>query len=130
MLEVEQRPAWKSVFAVSNCLLRGLYRATRLKKIWLRGGLPLPQIATGDLDIASSVSSRRRKFPISDQFEPGPVNMIGFDAPFRCWGVWDQDLKDALGNPHHALILAHPDAELDGVPVGGSTGPLAEGART
>ena len=56
--------------------------------------------------------------------------MIGFDAPFRCWGVWDQDLEDALGNPHHALILAHPDAELDGVPVRGSTGPLAEGGRT
>jgi hypothetical protein len=44
--------------------------------------------------------------------------MIGFDAPFRCWGVWDQDLEDALGNPHHALTLAHPDAELDDVPVG------------
>ena len=44
--------------------------------------------------------------------------MIGFDAPFRCWGVWDQDLEDVLGNPHHAPILAHPDAELDGVPVG------------
>jgi len=53
--------------------------------------------------------------------------MIGFDAPFRCWGVWDQDLENALGNPHHALILAHPDAELDGVPVGGSTG--ASGGR-
>ena len=55
--------------------------------------------------------------------------MIGFDAPLRCWGVWDQDLEDALGNPHHALILAHPDAELDGVPVVGSTGHLAEGGR-
>jgi len=48
--------------------------------------------------------------------------MIGFDAPFGCWGVWDQDLEDALRNPHHALILAHPDAGL--VPVGGSTGHL------
>jgi hypothetical protein len=116
-LGVEQRPAWKSAFTVSNSLLDGLYRATRLKKIWLRVGLLLLQIATGDLDIASSVSSRRPKFPFSDQFEPGPVNMIGFDAPFRCWGVWDQDSEDALGNPHHALIHAHPDAELDDVPV-------------
>jgi hypothetical protein len=56
--------------------------------------------------------------PFGDEFQPGPMKMVGFDAPFRCWGVWDQDLEDALGNPHHALILAHPDAELDDVPVG------------
>jgi hypothetical protein len=32
--------------------------------------------------------------------------MIGFDARFRCWGVWDQDLEDALGDPHHSPIPA------------------------
>jgi hypothetical protein len=44
MLEVEQRPARKSAFAVSNCLLHGVYRATRLKKIWLRVGPPAPYV--------------------------------------------------------------------------------------
>src|SRR6266478_2165264 len=105
MLEVEQGPARKSAFALSNCLLHGLYRATRLKKIWLRVGPPAP--ANRDRRSRRCVIGQQPppKFPFSDQFEPGPVNMIGFDAPFRCSGVWDQDFEDALRHPHHALIL-------------------------
>jgi hypothetical protein len=44
--------------------------------------------------------------------------MIGFEALFRSGGLRKQDLEHAPGNPHHALILAHADAELDGVPLG------------
>ena len=75
-------PARKSAFAVSNCLLHGLYRA----KIWLRWGLPLPQTAIGDLDMRHR-SAAAAEISFRDQFEPGPVIMIGFDAPFRCWSL-------------------------------------------
>jgi hypothetical protein len=48
--------------------------------------------------------------------------MVGFEAPFRRQGLRKQDLEDASGNAHHALILDDAYAELDdgtlGVPPG------------
>jgi len=43
--------------------------------------------------------------------------MVGFKSAFRRGGLWEQDLEHAPGDAHHALIFAHSDAELDGVPV-------------
>jgi len=34
------------------------------------------------------------------------VKTVGFEAAFRRRGLRKQDLKDALGNPHHTLIFA------------------------
>ena len=46
------------------------------------------------------------------------MQVVGFEAPFRRAGFRKQDLEDAPGNPHDALIFADADAELDNVPVG------------
>jgi len=84
----------------------------------MRPDFPFPQIATGDLDIAVVGQQPPPKFALGDEVEPGPMKMVGFEAAFRRGGLWKQDLENAPGNAHHALILAYPDAELDGVPVG------------
>ena len=57
---------------------------------------PFSQIATGDLDIPIVGQLPAAKFPLSDEFEPGPVKVVGF----------------APGNAD-ALMLVHADAELD-----------------
>ena len=41
------------------------------------------------------------------------MQVIGFEASFRRGGLWKQDLEDAPGNTHHALIFTDADAELD-----------------
>jgi hypothetical protein len=43
---------------------------------------PFPQIATGDLDIPIVRQLLPANFPLCDEFEPSPVNVIAFDAPF------------------------------------------------
>jgi hypothetical protein len=83
-----------------------------------RLNFPFPQIATGDLDIPVLGQLAATNLPLGDEFEPGPVEVIGFEAPFRRAGFRKQDLEDAPGNPHDALIFADADAELDSVPVG------------
>ena len=79
----------------------------------MRLDLPLPQIATGDLDIPIFGQLPSPNLPFRNEFEPGPVKVVGFEAAFRRWGLGEQNLEDAPGNPHHALIFAHADAELD-----------------
>ena len=44
---------------------------------------PFPQIATGDLDIPIVGQLPAANLPFGDEFEPGPVEVIGFEAPFR-----------------------------------------------
>jgi hypothetical protein len=81
-----------------------------------------PEIATGNLDIAINGQLPPPKFALGDEFEPGSVEMVGFEAPFRRGGLWEQDLEHAPGNANDAFIFAHADAELDGVPVGVPSG--------
>jgi len=81
-----------------------------------RPDFPFPQIATGDLGpVVRQLPAAN--LPLSDEFEPSPVNVIAFDAPFDApfWrgGLWKQDLEHAPGNTHDSLILADADAELD-----------------
>src|SRR5215469_12699620 len=78
-----------------------------------RWGCSLPQIATGDLDIAIVGQLPPSNLPLCDEFESGPVKMVGFEASFGRGGLRKQDLENAPGNAHHTLILAHPDVELD-----------------
>src|SRR6266404_6322910 len=79
----------------------------------MRPDFTVAQIATGDLDIRILCKLAAANLPLGDEFEPGSVKMVGFEAAFRHRGLWKQDLEHASGNAHHALILAHPDAELD-----------------
>jgi hypothetical protein len=80
------------------------------------------EVATGDFDIPIVAQLLPANFPLSDEFEPSPVNVIAFDAPFWRGGLSKQDLEHAPGNTHDSLILADADAELDdralGVPPG------------
>ena len=45
-------------------------------------GFAFPQIATGDLDVPIVGQLPAANFPLSDEFEPSPVNVIAFDAAF------------------------------------------------
>jgi hypothetical protein len=83
-----------------------------------RPDLSFTQVATGDLDVTIVSQLLPANFPLSDEFEPSPVNVIAFDAPFWRRGLCKQDLEHAPGNTHDSLLLADADAELDGVPVG------------
>ena len=78
-----------------------------------RPDFPFPQIATGDFDIAVVHKLAAANLPLGDEFKPGPVKMVGFEAAFGRGGFWKQILENAPGNAYHALILAHSDAEFD-----------------
>ena len=84
----------------------------------MRPAFSFSQIATGDLDVAVVGQLPPPNLPLSYEFEPSPVKVVGFEAAFRRRGLWKQDLEHAPGNPHHAVILAQSDAVLDDVPVG------------
>src|SRR5215472_9940329 len=81
-----------------------------------------PAYRDRDLDVAIVRQLPPSNLPLCDEFEAGPVKMVGFEASFGRRGLWKQDLENAPGNAHHTLILSHPDAELDdgalGIPSG------------
>jgi hypothetical protein len=77
-----------------------------------------PQITARDLDIAVVGQLPPPNLPFGEEFEPGPVKVVDFEAAFGCGSLTKQDLEHTPGNASDALIVAHPDAELDGVPVG------------
>src|SRR5215472_7235393 len=81
-------------------------------------GCSLPHIATSDLDVAIVGQLEATNLSLGDEFEPGPVKMVGFETAFRRGGLRKQDLENAPGNSHHTLIFAHLDAELDDEPLG------------
>jgi hypothetical protein len=87
-----------------------------------RAEVALAQIPTRDLDIAIVGQLPAADLSLRDQFEPGPMQMVGFQAPLRCRGLVKQRLEDPSRNPDDPVILAHADAELDhghlGVPPG------------
>jgi NAD(P)-dependent dehydrogenase (short-subunit alcohol dehydrogenase family) len=47
----------------------------------------LPQITTGDLDISVISQLTAAQLPLGDEFEPRPVQVVGFEAAFRCRGL-------------------------------------------
>ena len=71
-----------------------------------RPDFSFPQIATGDLDIAVVGQLPAANLSLGDEFEPGPVEVIGFEAAFRRWGLGEQNLENAPGNAHHTFIFA------------------------
>jgi hypothetical protein len=78
-----------------------------------RQGFSFPKIASGNLDIPIVGQLPAANLPLGNEFEPGLVKVVGFEAPFRRGGLWKQDLEHAPGNTHHALIFTDADAELD-----------------
>jgi hypothetical protein len=58
-------------------------------------GLASPQIASSDLDIAVVGQLAATNLPLGDEFQPGSVVMVGFEAAFGRRGLWKQDLKHA-----------------------------------
>src|SRR5438105_3373820 len=95
-----------------------------------RAQCALPQIATGDLDIAIVGQLSPPNLPLGDQFEPGPVKMVGFEAAFRRRCLWKQGLENAPGHADHTLIFADAYAEFDRNPVGVPPGVFGECENT
>jgi hypothetical protein len=83
----------------------------------MRPDFLLLQIASRDLDVAIVSQLPAASLPLGDEFEPSSVKVVRFKASFRRRSIGEQDLEDAPGNPHHALIFADTDPELDGVSV-------------
>jgi hypothetical protein len=73
-------------------------------------GFAVTEIAAGDLDMAIVRKLAATKFPLGDQFEPGPMKVVGFEAAFRRGGVWQQDLEHAPRYSNDAFIIADADA--------------------
>src|SRR6476646_7415451 len=71
------------------------------------------QVATGDLDIAIVGQLPAANLPLGNEFEPGPVQVETFEAPFRRGSLWKQDLEHAPGNTHNSLIFADADADAE-----------------
>ena len=63
----------------------------------MRSDLALPQIAAGDLDIAVIGQQLPANLPLGDEFQPGPMKMIGFEASFRRGGLLKQNLEHPSG---------------------------------
>jgi hypothetical protein len=84
----------------------------------MRPAFPFPQVTTGNLNIAIVGQLPPTKFALSDEFEPGAMKMVGFEAAFRRGFLWKQDLEHAPRHANDALILAHCHAELYGRPIG------------
>jgi hypothetical protein len=53
-------------------------------------GFAFTEIAAGDLDIAIVRKLAATKFPLGDQFEPGPMKVVGFEAAFRREGTTER----------------------------------------
>jgi hypothetical protein len=79
----------------------------------MRLDFPFPEVATGDFDIAVVGQLPAANLPFGNQFEPGSVEVVSFEAPFGRGGLRNQDLEDTSGNAHYALIFADADAERD-----------------
>ena len=81
-------------------------------------GFAFTEIAAGDLDIAIVGQLLPADLPLGDEFEPGPMKVIGFEAAFRSWAFREQLLKDEPGYANDALIIADADAEFDSGALG------------
>ena len=77
---------------------------------WAEGALA--QITTADFDVAIVGQLPATDLPLGDEFEPGPMQMVGFEATLGRRG-----LEHAPRHPHYAVILADADAKDDAAPI-------------
>ena len=83
-----------------------------------RSGISFTEISAGDLDVGVIGQLPATNLPLSDEFEPSSLQMVGVEATLRRRGLIEQPLEHAPADTHDAFILADPDAELDGGPFG------------
>jgi hypothetical protein len=74
----------------------------------------------------SSVNWRRAQLPLGDALEPGPLEVVGTDAPLGGGPLGRQVLEQAPRHSHNALVLADLDPELHRPPLGIPAGVLGE----
>jgi hypothetical protein len=67
----------------------------------MRPPFSFPQIATGDLNIATVGQLSSTNLPFGDQFEPRPIKVVRFEAAFGRRSLWKQVLENAPGHAHH-----------------------------
>jgi hypothetical protein len=67
------------------------------------------------------------QFPLGDVLEPGPLEVVGFDAPLGRGSLREQPLEHAPRDPDHPAVLADRDPELHGLPVGIPAAVLGDG---
>jgi hypothetical protein len=72
---------------------------TRTRSGVLPSGLPLPQIASCNLDVAVIGQLPPPKFALSDQSEPGPVEVVSFETASGCGCLRKESLEHTSGNP-------------------------------
>jgi hypothetical protein len=69
-------------------------------------GFAFTQVSTDDLDVAVIGQLRAMHLPLGNDFEPGPVKMVGFQAPFRCRSLIEQGLEHAPTDTHDTSSTA------------------------
>jgi hypothetical protein len=69
-----------------------------------RAEVALAQISTRDLDLAIVGQLPTTHLPLGDQFEPGPMQIVGFEVTLRRQGLVEQDLEDASRNPNDPRV--------------------------
>jgi hypothetical protein len=95
-----------------------------------RAELAPPQVTPADLDIGIVGQLPAAHLPLGDQFEPGPMHIVGFQAALGCRGLVEEALEYASRNPNDTFMLAHADAETRRRTVRGSSAHPWENGRT
>jgi hypothetical protein len=62
--------------------------------------------------------------PLGDALQPGPLEVVGFDAPLGGGPFGQEPLEHPPRHPDHAAVLADLDPELHGLPLGIPAGVL------
>ena len=63
---------------------------------------------------------------LGDTLEPGPLEVVGLDAPLGGGPFGQEPLKHPPRHPDHTLVLADLEPELHGQPRGIPAGVLGE----
>jgi hypothetical protein len=84
------------------------------------------EIPPANFDIAIVGQLPAAQLAFGYQFEPGPLKMVGFEAPLGCRALREQALKDPPADPHNASIFADLHAEFDGHSIGVPPGILGK----
>src|ERR1700730_13438359 len=87
----------------------------------------LPQVATGDLDIAVFGQLALTDLTLGDAFEACSLQIIGLDAPLRGRPLRQQALKGAPRDADNPSVLPDRDAKLDRFALGVPSGIIRKG---
>src|SRR3954447_3504777 len=85
---------------------------------WLRRFFPLPQVATGDLDITVLGQLSQPQLALGDEFEAGTLQVVGFETALRRHRTVDKAAKHMPRHAHDALVFADADTKFESIPLG------------